>query len=350
MATTTTRADSIQTFLTGASSHKALQADPNASLGNFMSSFRANSLTHNSNSFTMGALMAMNTQTGVSTENGVGTGTITATGVDTLTWTPPGGSVGPAVTILNGEIKVVEGSDPNKFIVILRSNATDLTGTRDVIITQQGTTVHGLDDVSTAEQSAGDTEFRCVALEVVASTQIKGIKVFVDTLGSQQTSDTTQLGASGAGSIVTTGSFSTWPNEGYCKIADSSDVEQEIVYYESRTATTLTVPANGRALLGTSASAGAATDKIDAIPGIALGLDAPTSQSSGSFVDNTGVGEGTAPGGVTFSTPLTAAEALDIGDLNAGNIYAVWIKREIPAGATAATGMVNKWHLEFDAA
>ena len=40
----------------------------------------------------------------------------------------------------------------------------------------------------------------------------------------------------------------------------------------------------------------------------------------------------TAPGGVVFSKPATQKEPLDLGDLEAGDFRALYLKREIPAG------------------
>ncbi len=46
--------------------------------------------------------------------------------------------------------------------------------------------------------------------------------------------------------------------------------------------------------------------------------------------------EGTAPDpAVTFSTATTLAVAIDLGNMSAGQYYAVWIKRIVSAGSTA---------------
>lgn len=45
--------------------------------------------------------------------------------------------------------------------------------------------------------------------------------------------------------------------------------------------------------------------------------------------------EGTAPVGVSFSAAASTGTAVSLGDITAGSHKAVWIKREIGAGATA---------------
>jgi len=150
--------------------------------------------------------------------------------------------------------------------------------------------------------------------------------------------------------VQTSGSFSDWPDSGYGVIKTSGGTEREIIYFSSRTATVLTVPAAGRGLLESSAAAGAATDTIDSVPGIGIGKEAPSSQPRGHFTDNTGSGEGTAPGGVSFSTPLTDTDAVDIGDLSTTYIYGLWIKREVPAGAVNEPNVLNDLVISFDAA
>ena len=49
--------------------------------------------------------------------------------------------------------------------------------------------------------------------------------------------------------------------------------------------------------------------------------------------------EGTAPTGETFSTPTTEGGALTIGDIPAGQHQAIWVRRTVSAGASAATGL-----------
>lgn len=47
--------------------------------------------------------------------------------------------------------------------------------------------------------------------------------------------------------------------------------------------------------------------------------------------------ETTAPTGVTFSTPSAFASGLSLGDLPAGQHFAVWVRRTVTAGAAATS-------------
>lgn len=346
MALQNTRADSLRFKHTGAATHDAAQSNPDLSIGDHLASSLAVGLTATDLTPNLGACpMTINRIAG---ENGEGGGTLTATGVNDVTWAAPGGGAGPAVTILNGETRLIEDADPNLFIVITRDAATDMTSSASVTIVFVKPNVWGFDDVSTTEQAAGDDEYRCVGIENLNSATVKDIKVLLKTLGTRQTTDTTQLGASGSGTVATTGSFSTWPATGFAWISTSGDVERELIYYTSRTATVLTVPAVGRGLGETSAAAGTATDNIDAVPGIELGIEAPSSQPSGNFANP--ADEDTAPGGVTFSSPVNAADALAIGDLNLNQIHGIWMHRITPAGLTSQVNATQPFTITADAA
>lgn len=329
MALVNTGPDALRFFHTGAANHADAQTDPDASIGTHHSSTEAAAITATDTTPNLGSTPI--TINRVAGRNGTGNGTLTATGADTVTWTPPGGSAGAVVTILNGETRQIPGSDANKYVVITRDSATGMTSSTVVAIIYNKPNVFGVDDISTSESSAGDDEYRCVSIENLGTADVKNIKVRVRQLGTQQVSDGGQLGASGSGSITTTGSFSTWPESGGCWISESDDTERELVYYSSRTATVLTVPTAGRALGVTSAAAGAAGDKVYAVPLIELALDAPASQPSGLF--EAVANEDTAPTGPTFTTPVITADELAIGDLTQNQIYGIWMHRITPAGS-----------------
>lgn len=343
-----TRADALRCFLTGAATHEGTQTDPDLSLGLHKSTSEVQSYD-----WDITSPIANVTVDFVAGANAIGAGTLTAATADTLTWTPPGGTVGNAVTIANGETKICEGGgsgEEDEYVRVTRTTAAALTGAATVTISEKLDNAPGFDDVTSAERAAGDTEYRCICYENMSAADITALKFKLDTLGTQITSDAGQLPASGAGTIQTTGSFADWPDEGYAAVYTSGAAEREIVYYSSRTATVLTVPAAGRALLGTSAAAGAASDTVDAIPGIGIAIDAPASQPSGAFEDETGTGEDTSPG-LSFASPIFDADALVALDpLLPTYTVGLWIEREIPVGATATTNVINSIIRNFDAA
>lgn len=337
------RADSLRAKLTGASTHDGSQSDPDASLGDHLSSNRVAGMgTSISNA------ISNLTVDYVSHANGEGDGTLDTPTVDTVTWTPPGGSAGAEVSIADGESKLVEGSDPNKFVIVSRTSTSDLSGTATVTLSWPLNNVVGLDNVGSSEASNGDKEYRCIGFENVnaQSVSLENVTVFLKTLGTQQTTDDGQLGSSGSGTISTTGSFGDWPDRGYARIEDSTGTLREIVYYSSRTSTSLTVPSDGRGLLGTTASAGASDDVVDAIPGFRVAAEIPGSQPSGSV--QSVADEDTAPS-VNWSTAITASGGISVGTLDSEHWFGVWVEREVPANAEADAEVLNKIRVEFDA-
>jgi len=351
MADVNTGTDSIRAYLTGASVDGGAQTDPNLSLGNFRASTEvaAMSVSVTSPISNISILSA-------AAANGTGAGSLTATGSDTLQWTPPGGTQGAEITILNGETKIIEGGNNEEYknLRISRTSATALSGTATVTLAVSKNNAVGFDDVTSAERTAGDIEYRCVAYKNNATESVLSLLVALKELGTAATSDVTQLPASGAGTVETSGSLADWPASGFCLLSDgTADASYEVVYYTSRTATVLTVGSTGRAQMGTTARSGAATHTMYAIPPIALAIDAPTSQPSGSFEDETATGEGTSPG-FTFVPALHAlsnpgAEPLSIGTLQTMEIYGLWLERHVVAGATRGSGFLDWIDLRFDA-
>lgn len=72
---------------------------------------------------------------------------------------------------------------------------------------------------------------------------------------------------------------------------------------------------------------------LDANPDdLAIGLDPAGLNGTATTIG----GEGTAPAGVSFSSPTTEGTGLSLGDMAAGDNYAVWIRRTIVAGNQVA--------------
>ena len=338
-----TNADSLWVYLSGAGSDGGAQTDPDAALGNYRSSTLAEPI-----GFSITSPISNITVDFVSGENGTGSGSLAATGADELKYTAPGGAQGAGVTILNGETKIIEDTTIDKYVRVTRTSATALTGTATVVCAESVGNVYGLDDWTGDEAAAGDDEYRAVIIKNMNVASITLVTAWVGTLGTQAVSDSAQLGASGAGTITTTGSFATWPASGFCHIRETDGTHREIVYYSSRTTTSLTVPAVGRALLGSSAAAGAATDTVDAVPGIRLAEEAPSAQPAG-FIQ-TIADEDTAPTGRTWNNSCWKAGGISIGTLATTNIEGLWIHRHVPAGAVADPNVLQKVMFGFDTA
>lgn len=270
MAEINTHADSLRVYHTGAASPGAAQATPNSSLGGWHSSSEVQSLqavvTNAISNVTVAFLAG---------ENGTGTGYLYANTTDTLQWKAPGSSTyGTAVTIANGETKVLEdGENASAFVRVSRTSASNLTGTATLTLTHVLNNAVGLDDVSSTESAAGDTEYRTLALKNGNASAVQNLAVWIDPLiATSATSDTAQLSATGAGTVGSSASLSLWDASGHAAIFASGGSLKEVVYYSARTANALTIPTAGRGRLGSSATAGAATDFVKPVPPIAIGI------------------------------------------------------------------------------
>lgn len=351
-----TRADALRFFLTGASSHGGAQASPGGSLGRFASSSLAEFLA----SSVSGSGLSNVTVDYIGPTNGTGTGTLSAVTVDKLAWTPPGGAQGNAITIANGETKILEGrvlsggdyvTDPSRYVRVTRTSTDDLTGARTFSLADQYNNVVGMSYTASAGASSGVTVYRCIACRNVyqAARDITGLSAwlrpsaFAFEIDGASKPFFEKLPSSGPGSIEgLNANLSSWPPSGYALITDSAGAVQEVVYYSSRTQTTLTIPAAGRGLLTTSATVMAATDIVRPWDGLALAWEAPASQPSGSFGGYSG--GFVAPSGLTWSYPYssaTATTAVDPGSGTAGSLeqgeqVGLWLRYEVPAGAVAS--------------
>lgn len=281
---------------------------------------------------------------------GEGTAYIRATATGSLAFTAPGDTEGSAVAIANGETKLLtSGGSASKWVRVTRTSATafpvDSYSTGMVLsLVKPYSNLLGMPNVSHADRAAGLSNYRAAMLWAHGGLDVTSVAVWIRTLGTQRTSDGTQLSGAGSGTITTTGSLADWPTAGYCRVSNSGGTLKEIVYYTSRTATSLTVPAAGRGLLGTSATAGANTDLIDAVPGIRIGWEAP---ATADYTIQAVATSTTAPSGITWSTGITSATGLTLATLSAWQSYGLWIHRQIPAGATASHRIENAINLSY---
>jgi hypothetical protein len=343
-----THGDTLGLFLTGAASDGAAQPDPDMSLGGY----RGSNYVEQIGFFLTGQIPGIIIKR-VSGANGEGIGCLETVDGDSLRWTAPNGTPGPIVAIANGQTKLLEtGVEANaanrcKFAIATRSTAATLKGIATVTLVPVYNNVIGSSNVSGAEQAAGEIKLRCMAFRACNVTQaVKNLKIWLAALGTQQTSDSGQLPASGDGTIETSGSFADWPATGFCRISTVGGSLREIVYYLQKTATILTVPAAGRGLLGTSALAGAASDKLDAVPGIKIASESPT---GGAFTVAANENDTAGISGFSWSTGITESTGLNIGDIAAGGMIGLWLWLIIIAGQTATPSLQNAIKWSFDA-
>ena len=335
-----TKSDSLQLYLTGADSDGGAQTDPNESYGKYRSSTAFSAL-----SFATTGNISNITIVRVAGANGVGAGSLIAESADTLSWTPPAGTKGTAVTIANGETKMLRGADTDKYIIVTRDSAANLSGTDT--ITLAGNYNNLWADITSAQAASGVTKYRALMIKNEASSAVNNIKVSVAELATQATTDSENLPASGAGTIETTDSFSDWALSGYAEVRESDGTVRERVYYSSRTGTELTVPATGRGLLETSEAEGAATDTVHSVPGMLLAAEDPTDSTPDQSLDNPADDE-TAPD--IFSTGEAFDNEVDIGNLDADEMYGIWFVYDVPEACLATTINLGAFEVDFDAA
>lgn len=349
MAAEKTRADSLHCYLTGAGSDGGVQASPDLSLGNYRSSTRAGTL-----GWLASGVPANLTVVFVAGLNGPGAGTLTFSNSNDVSWAAPGEAAGPTVTILSGETKLLESATASKCITVTRTDATALAnGTGSLTLTYVLNNVFGLSNLSSAQALAGVTRHRAVIYRNESSSAIASFKVWLATLGTQRSPDTTQLGASGAGTVTSSGgsgsAFADWPASGYVHAKSSAGTLKEIFYYSSRTNTTLTVPATGRGLGGTAATAMAASDLLDSIPGIRLAKEVIASGK----IQGPLTSETTAPTSRTWVTGITAATGVDMGSLDAiggaADKVGLWIEEFNPPSTQSLADVLHLIRGSFDA-
>jgi len=327
----------------GASDGAATPTDPDLSIGNYRTS---NVVPP----FTMSHASPVDylTTDVISAECGEGDHTIKANTSDTVSFAADGGAEGAEVTILNGETKVITDlNNANKWARVSRTSASPMANTQVTTTTWKANNAVGMDDVTSAERSAGESEYRLVVWKNESSSAVTDVNLYLASLGTTRATSTAQLGASGGGTITVGGVLTDWPTSGICRIEDSGGTLRENVYYSSISGSDIIVPAAGRAWGVSTSTAGQATDTVTPTPGIEIAHQAHSSDQYDAPADAY-----TAPTTPTFSTPISAtgSDVIAIGTVAAGGHLGVWTHREIVACATTTPAQHHQYHLAYDAA
>lgn len=172
MADLGTGADALRVMYSGASVADGRQSDPDACLGGYPSSMRLRCLDADRDGGIPGVRVDF-----VSGWSGAGWGSLRALGADELAWTPPGGAEGAGVTIAQGESKILGDADGDKFLGLTRVGGMALGGSEEMTLEQRFNNLW--DNVTAAEQAAGDIEYRAVMLQNGGATAITGLKVWI---------------------------------------------------------------------------------------------------------------------------------------------------------------------------
>lgn len=174
MANQYSHIDALGIYLTGASYVGATQKDAAASLGGKRGANRVQRL---------GAIVSDPIAPIIVLDafgsNGAGDGVLKAYSTSSVLWTPPGGTVGTAVTIADGETKLVEGNDADKAILIARDGATGLAGSMSLSLAGQYNNVIGLGNAANADRVAGITTYRAMMLRA-DGLDLSDIYIWID--------------------------------------------------------------------------------------------------------------------------------------------------------------------------
>ena len=338
-----TRGDSLREYHTGAVADGAEQADQTLSLGGYRSSYQPQS-----NNVVIVNPITNVTVDFVATSEGVAT--LLVPYYNMLQFKCPGGAgYGPLVDVVGTNPFIVESDDPSQFIRVTSplEETIEYDQAATLTLTRRVNNVYGMSNVTAADAYAGLITYRALIIKNESAAAVNNVTRIIDRPATATaTSNTAVLGATGAGTVETTGSLATWPTSGWCRIMNGS-AEREIVYYYTRTDTVLYIRASGRACLGTSAAAGAVTDTLEAVAGYMVGVDAAGVVAAGTAIQ-TIADEKTAPVGVTFYTAPASAPVALATQLMPGEQVGIWFKREIPemANTIPLAGMQSTLNFE----
>jgi hypothetical protein len=187
------------------------------------------------------------------------------------------------------------------------------------------------DDITAAESGAGDTEYRSLAIKNTHGTlTFYSIFSWIDPDLVPASGLTTQLESSGSETTVYVSSTTNFPSNGAFFVGD------EEITYTGKTSNTFTGCSRGANSTSKSLHiAGTLCEHNQ----IRIAIEAPSNKSTG-YVQ-TIVGEGTAPTGLSWSAVYTYATGLSIGDLAPGEFYGIWVRRKVPAGCAAKSGIYH---------
>lgn len=259
----------------------------------------------------------------------------------------------PVYVLMSGDglrwLRVRVCNDP-KILQLASTSGTDypegsLEGYATLTIRRVYSNGLAMPDYSGAGGPGADVNnYSAIMLYNQSEARVQNVIAYVGNFGDV-VSDAAQLGATGAGTVETSETIpSDVPATGWARIVTSGGTLREIVYYEERDDNVLTVPATGRARLGTSAAAGAADDVVYFVPGIRIWSEAPDADGMiQTIVDNT-----TAPAGASWSTAITQATGMSLGAMDPATNYGLWIHREIPEGAVVDANHISKIHIYFE--
>lgn len=306
----------------------------------------------------------------VSMINGTGSGTVKiyvgagSPATIEATWTPPGGTEGARVDItslsLDEEFTLVGGgtgqTNSSKYVVMKR-NAQSFPGSdqSDTIVLTRPSGIW-VSPFTGSETESGVTVYRPVGLiNAHASGSIYSIKAYLpnpyDDDGAAQT--TVQSGSPGG---IGTGAdtielvdASNYPSSCWLAKVDGSGTVQDVRYAYNKSGNQFSIMNPSGGMRGYTAASWSPGDNVIPAPWFDIGLDAPLKIGSPDLNQfENPASETTAPSGISFSTPMNTTDALDIGDLDASEVYCVWQRYYIPAGMKPVSSALARMYIDCE--
>lgn len=256
--------------------------------------------------------------------NAIGSGTLTFAGAaKTLSWTPPNSTAGTAVDVSSSGTYAIQGPS-NGGMVIVTVVASSLPGSNvsdTVVISALNNQLW--DDVSKAQSNAGEVTYRCFYFKNAAADTMVEFKLWIAENTPGQDSVAIGLDPAGIGGTATQ---TTKAVTGATWLSSVSTF----------TCTGHGIPVGAKVTVAGVTPSGYNGDyTVTAVTENTFSV--ADASDPGSFsVAGTVCSETFAPAGVTFSLP-SASDPLSVGDLDASESQAVWVRRTVPAGVTVAT-------------
>lgn len=167
-----TGADGLALYLSGGASN----VNPSAALGGVISSQLIKGMSAVYTSPVQGLMIE-----DASPDNGAGTASISIDSDGDATYTPPGGSAGPAVTVAAGARKILTGADTDNYVRVYRQSGMTWSGTAEFSLVDMLTGVFSMSDVNDADRQAGEVHYRGSFLK--ARENVQDIAAWITTDG-----------------------------------------------------------------------------------------------------------------------------------------------------------------------
>jgi len=271
--------------------------------------------------------------------NGEGTGRLAfAASGQVVTWQPPGGSAGPAIAVgalgLGDRVAVTGAGDTaaqrSKFLLLERTAASLPVADAADDVSLDLVPGAFAARVTGDEASDGVVIYRPFAIRHRGSSPIRAVEIHCGSPAPGVVT-TTLAEDLGTGAAMLRGADLTgWPVHGWVLNVDKDDVR----FFFDRSGNDAAVMNPDGGMRSRTAVAWDEGDELIPMPWVDVGLEAP---GGGNEFDDPAT-RATAPSGVTFSCPLSAEDALAIGDMAPGDLHAVWLRIEIPAGHRPVEG------------